>query len=158
MPVCRWIEWKIFQGFFKNKKEKHMKGLSFITQFKIEILLPFTGFRKVLGKMLDSVWFLSTRGLLQYTLNHWRGWWIQNCHVLWGTLYVFEYSNEKLNKYFFISQSQKLRFSFWLCNLKKQYLVLEIVASNQFFLSTNSLSHSRLRVALKIEESVINSM
>ena len=65
MLVCRWIEWKIFQGFFKNKKEKHMKGLSFITQFKIEILLPSTNFRKVLWKMLDSVWFLSTRGLLQ---------------------------------------------------------------------------------------------
>ena len=42
-----------------------MKGLSFITQFKIEILLPSTNFRKVLRKMLDSVWYLSTRGLLQ---------------------------------------------------------------------------------------------
>ena len=42
-----------------------MKGLSFINQFKIEILLSFTGFRKVLGKMIDSVWFLSTRSLLQ---------------------------------------------------------------------------------------------
>ena len=28
-----------------------MKGLSFITQFKIEFLLPFTGCRKALGKM-----------------------------------------------------------------------------------------------------------
>ena len=28
-----------------------MKRLSFITQFKIEFLLPFTGCRKVLGKM-----------------------------------------------------------------------------------------------------------
>ena len=28
-----------------------MKRLSFITQFKIEFLLPFTGYRKVLGKM-----------------------------------------------------------------------------------------------------------
>ena len=27
-----------------------MKKLSFITQFKIEFLLPFTGCRKVLGK------------------------------------------------------------------------------------------------------------
>ena len=46
-----------------------MKGLSVVTQFKIEILLPFTGFSKVLGKMLDSVWFLSTRGLLQDPLS-----------------------------------------------------------------------------------------
>ena len=29
-----------------------MKRLSVITQFKIEILLPVTGSRKVLGKML----------------------------------------------------------------------------------------------------------
>ena len=28
-----------------------MKRLSFITQFKIDFLLPFTGCRKVLGKM-----------------------------------------------------------------------------------------------------------
>ena len=28
-----------------------MKKLSFITQFKIEFLLPFTGCRKMLGKM-----------------------------------------------------------------------------------------------------------
>ena len=28
-----------------------MKGLSFMTQFKIEFLLLFTGCRKVLGKM-----------------------------------------------------------------------------------------------------------
>ena len=30
-----------------------MKRLSFITQFKIEVLLSFTGCRKVLGKMPD---------------------------------------------------------------------------------------------------------
>ena len=53
----RWIEWKIFQGSFKNKKEKkkHMKWLNFITQFKIKFLLLFTGCRKVLGKMPASV-------------------------------------------------------------------------------------------------------
>ena len=34
-----------------KKKKKHMKRLSFITQFKIEFLLLFTGYRKVLGKM-----------------------------------------------------------------------------------------------------------
>ena len=33
------------------QKKKHMKRLSFITQFKIEFLLPFTDCRKVLGKM-----------------------------------------------------------------------------------------------------------
>ena len=35
-----------------------MKGLSFITQFKIEILLLFADFRKVLGKMLETMWQL----------------------------------------------------------------------------------------------------
>ena len=34
----------------KNKK-KHMKRLNFITRFKTEILLPFTGYKKMLGKM-----------------------------------------------------------------------------------------------------------
>ena len=49
----RRIEWKNFQGCFINKKEqKHRKRLSFITQFKIEFLLPFTSCRKVFGKML----------------------------------------------------------------------------------------------------------
>ena len=41
-------------GFLKKKKKKkktHMKRLSFITQFKIELLLPFTSCRKLLGKM-----------------------------------------------------------------------------------------------------------
>ena len=37
--------------FPKQKRKKHMKILSFITQFKIEFLLPFTSCRKVLGKM-----------------------------------------------------------------------------------------------------------
>ena len=32
-----------------------MKRLSFITQFKIEFLLPFTGCKKLLGKMPDEV-------------------------------------------------------------------------------------------------------
>ena len=38
----------------KNKKKKH-KRLSCITQVKIEFLLPFTGSRKVLGKMPELV-------------------------------------------------------------------------------------------------------
>ena len=40
--------WKIILRCFKNKKEqKHMKRLSSTTQFKIDILLPFTGCRSV---------------------------------------------------------------------------------------------------------------
>ena len=35
------------------EKEKKMKRLSFITQFKIEFLLLFTSYRKLLGKLLD---------------------------------------------------------------------------------------------------------
>ena len=35
----------------QNKTKKHMKWLTFKTQFKIEFLLLFTGFRKVLRKM-----------------------------------------------------------------------------------------------------------
>ena len=40
-----------------------MKRLSFITQFKIEFILPFTGCRKVLGKMpaITMKSFLSLR-------------------------------------------------------------------------------------------------
>ena len=37
--------------FPKQKREKQMKRLSFITQLKIEVLLPFTGCRKVLEKV-----------------------------------------------------------------------------------------------------------
>ena len=33
----------VFQKQTKQNKKKHMKRLSFITQFKIEFLLPFTG-------------------------------------------------------------------------------------------------------------------
>ena len=52
----RWIEWKTFQGYLKNKKEKkHMKRLSFITHFKIEFLVPFTSCRKVPGKKRDGL-------------------------------------------------------------------------------------------------------
>ena len=32
-----------------------MKRFSFITQFKTEFLLPFTGYRRMLGKMPDQV-------------------------------------------------------------------------------------------------------
>ena len=40
---------RLFQK--QKRKKKHLKKLSFITQFKIEFLLLFTGCRKVLGKM-----------------------------------------------------------------------------------------------------------
>ena len=48
-----------YEGFFKKRKKKekqkktkqNTKRLSFMTQFKIEILQPFTGCRKVLGKI-----------------------------------------------------------------------------------------------------------
>ena len=44
--------------FQKQKKYIYMKRLSLITQFKTEVLLPFTGCRKVLGKMpVSCVWF-----------------------------------------------------------------------------------------------------
>ena len=43
---------------FQDKKEKkHMKKLSFKTQFKTDFLLPFTGCRKVLVKMPVSKLF-----------------------------------------------------------------------------------------------------
>ena len=38
----------------KKKRKKNTKRLSFITQFKIEFLLPLTGCRKVLGKMPEN--------------------------------------------------------------------------------------------------------
>ena len=40
--------------FQKQTNKKQIKSLSFITRFKIEVLLPFTGCRKVLGKMSDK--------------------------------------------------------------------------------------------------------
>ena len=41
--------------FQKQTNKKNMKRLSFITQFKIEFLLPFTGCTRELGKMPASV-------------------------------------------------------------------------------------------------------
>ena len=56
---------RIFQNNSNNNKKKHKQIktkryceiASLITQFKIEFLLSFTGFRKVLGKMpaLDTL-------------------------------------------------------------------------------------------------------
>ena len=45
---------RVFQK--QKRKKKHIKRLSFITQFKIEFLLPFTSSRKVLGKIPAEVW------------------------------------------------------------------------------------------------------
>ena len=53
--------------FQKQRRKKHMKGLSFITQFKIELLLPFTGCRKVLGKMADNGSTLAKRSSGYFT-------------------------------------------------------------------------------------------
>ena len=55
---------------FQKKKKKIMKRLSFITLFKIEILLPFTGCRKVLRKMPDSNILLQFCGNLY--VEHFR--------------------------------------------------------------------------------------
>ena len=41
--------------FQKQKRKTNMKRLSFITQFKLEFLLPFTSCRKVLGKMPEII-------------------------------------------------------------------------------------------------------
>ena len=41
----------LLRVFQKQKEKKNMKTLSFVTQFKIEFLLPFFGCRKVLGNM-----------------------------------------------------------------------------------------------------------
>ena len=53
--------------FQKKRRKKHMKGLSFITQFKIEFLLPFTCCRKVLGKMADNGSTLAKRSSGYFT-------------------------------------------------------------------------------------------
>ena len=53
---------KSFKGVSKTKKEKkHLKRLSFITQFNIEFFLPFTGCRKVLGKMRAYYFYTNSQ-------------------------------------------------------------------------------------------------
>ena len=62
MRVCKYLNQRVrivgekngkfFKGVSKTiKKKKHMQRLSFITQFMTDFLLPFTGCRKVFGKM-----------------------------------------------------------------------------------------------------------
>ena len=41
------------------EEKQHMKRLSFITQFKIEFLLLFTGWRQVVGKMPELLLSIS---------------------------------------------------------------------------------------------------
>ena len=53
---------RVFQK--QKRKKRHMKRLSFITQFKIEFLLPFNGCRKVLRKMRDYVKSVQIRSFL----------------------------------------------------------------------------------------------
>ena len=38
-----------------KKEKQHMKSLSFITQFKIDFLLPFTACTEVFGKMPETL-------------------------------------------------------------------------------------------------------
>ena len=49
---------KSSKGF---SKKKHMKRLTFITQFNVDFLLSFTGCKKVLGKMSDIKSNISTK-------------------------------------------------------------------------------------------------
>ena len=44
----------------QKRKKKRMERLSFITQFKIEFLPPFTDCRKVLGKMTGRAILFQT--------------------------------------------------------------------------------------------------
>ena len=63
---------KNLSRIFQKQKRKAHEGLSFITQFKIEILLLFTGFRKVLRKFLAHfIAQLMTR--LAYSRADWDG-------------------------------------------------------------------------------------
>ena len=70
---------KLFQKQ-KQTKKKHLKRLSFITQLRIEFLLPFTSCRKVLGKMPEfrfifesfaqkSIWYFDVTWLISQQLS-----------------------------------------------------------------------------------------
>ena len=70
----------------KKKEKKHMKRLSFITQFKIEeFLLQFTSCRKVLGKMPER----GERGFELCTDNFSLST-LHFCKYLWLTRVDFE--------------------------------------------------------------------
>ena len=53
---------------FQKRKKQNMKRLSFITQFKIEFLLPFTGCRKVLRKMPVCVFIIIFKNITHLVL------------------------------------------------------------------------------------------
>ena len=55
---------RVFQKV--KRKKKQMKRLSFILQFKIECLLPFTSQRKVIGKMPDTRNFFRDSSMVFY--------------------------------------------------------------------------------------------
>ena len=60
----------LLRVFQKQKKKKYIKRLSFITQFKIKFLLPFSDCRKVPGKM-PGFWYHDFRN---YLFNHISKW------------------------------------------------------------------------------------
>ena len=66
-------------GSFEEKLTKRVKEMSFITQFKIEFLLPFTGCRNVFGKMhankskgFHKIYSVSFIHSLAWKLSHER--------------------------------------------------------------------------------------
>ena len=50
--------------FQKQKRKKKHKKLSFINHFNIEFLLPFTGYRKVLGELSGVIFDRETSHLI----------------------------------------------------------------------------------------------
>ena len=62
----RWTEWKIFQGCFKDKKEKkHLKRMGFITQFK------------------------SSYYLYRFQKKAWENCWSQSKDIWWWSIFLF---------------------------------------------------------------------
>ena len=78
MHVCKYLTQRVrrigeqngksFKRVSKKKNgKKNTKKLSFITEFKIEFLLPFTNFRKVLGKMPENIFAHSMSQINWYS-------------------------------------------------------------------------------------------
>ena len=61
----KWIEWKIFQGCFKNKKEKNHEEIEFHNSIQERVFTTFNGCscRKVLERMPKNrnIWYLFDR-------------------------------------------------------------------------------------------------
>ena len=57
MHICKYPNQRVrriavsYGKYFKAFQKNNINRLSFASQLKIEVLLPFTGYRKVLGKM-----------------------------------------------------------------------------------------------------------